>query len=157
MKVLDFKNNTDMKRYSLYLAAIAILLFASCETCERGGHGGGDCSHMNFVYFFNASSAKVQFGDNMIINSGERKFLTMLDHSFFQFPYDTVSILFNDSILFKHIELNNNGVIEYIPSEHNMLDYSAWEVDFIDDSYETLWLYTFTEEDYQRALEQSEK
>ncbi|MBR5832907.1 MAG: hypothetical protein IKY79_09905, partial [Bacteroidales bacterium] len=51
--------------------------------------------------------------------------------------------------------LNNNGVIEYIPSEHNMLDYSAWEVDFIDDSYETLWLYTFTEEDYQRALEQS--
>ena len=146
-----------MKRYSLYLVAIAILLFASCETCERGGHGGGDCSHMNFVYFFNASSAKVQFGDNLVINSGERKFLTMLDHSFFQFPYDTVSILFNDSILFKHIELNNNGVFEYIPSEHNMLDYSAWEVDFIDDSFETLWLYTFTEEDYQRALEQSEK
>ena len=156
MKVLDFKNNTDMKRYSLYLVAIAILLFASCEPCKRGS-SGGECPTSLFLYLFNASSAKVQFGDNMIINSGERKFLTMLDHSFFQFPYDTVSILFNDSILFKHIELNNNGVIEYIPSEHNMLDYSAWEVDFIDDSYETLWLYTFTEEDYQRALEQSGK
>ena len=88
----------------------------------------------------------------MIINSGERKFLTMLDHSFFQFPYDTVSILFNDSILFKHIELNNNGVIEYIPSEHNMLDYSAWEVDDV----KRVATYTITEEDYQRALEQSE-
>ena len=155
MKVLDFKNNTDMKRYSLYLAAIAILLFASCETCERGGHGGGDCSHMNFVYFFNASSAKVQFGDNLVINSGEQKFLTKVEY--LDFPYDTVSILFNDSILFKHIKLNNDGVVEYIPSEHNVLSYSAWEVDFIDDSYEKSWLYTITEEDYQRALEQNEK
>ncbi|MBO7226693.1 MAG: hypothetical protein J6V33_03830, partial [Bacteroidales bacterium] len=73
------------------------------------------------------------------------------------FPYDTVSILFNDSILFKHIKLNNDGVVEYIPSEHNVLNYYAWEVDFIDDSYEKLCLYTFTEEDYQRALEQSKK
>ena len=144
-----------MKRIIVLLAAITILLFASCETCKRGGHGGGDCSHMNFLYFFNASSAKVQFGDNLVINSGEQKFLTMVEY--FDFPYDTVSILFNDSILFKHIKLNNDGVVEYIPSEHNVLSYSAWEVDFIDDSYEKSWLYTITEEDYQRALEQSGK
>lgn len=150
-----------MRRYSLCLAVIviAMLLFASCNPCKRGG-SGGECPDSMELYLLNSSSVKIQLGDNVVLNSGERKFLTILDSRMY-FPHgyfgDTVSIIFNDSILFKHIEINNHGVIEYIPSEHNILDYFAWEVDFIDDSYERWGVYTITEEDYQRVLEQNEK
>jgi hypothetical protein len=44
-----------------------------------------------------------------------------------------------------------------MPAEHNVLDEKSWQTGYIDDSWQTWGLYTITEEDYQRALEQSEK
>lgn len=46
---------------------------------------------------------------------------------------------------------------ELLPAEHNVFDEKSWQTGYIDDSWQTWGLYTITDEDYQRALEQSEK
>ncbi len=152
-----------MRRYSLCLTVIviAMLLFASCNPCKRGG-SGGDCSHVMFLYLFNASSVKVQLGDNTIVNPGERVQLAKIDdRGLFPSAYftnDTAIMIFNDSILFIHCIKSDAGRgREYVPLYHNILDIASWDEGNIDDSYESWGVYTITDEDYQAALQQSEK
>ena len=64
-----------------------------------------------------------------------------------------VRVIFNDSIEELHYKLRTDSGFVNVPSEHNILDVQAWEVDDV----EQVATYTITEEDYQRALEQSKK
>ena len=64
-----------------------------------------------------------------------------------------VRVIFNDSIEELHYKLRTDSGFVSVPSEHNILDEQAWEVNDV----EQVATYTFTEEDYQRALEQSKK
>ena len=62
-----------------------------------------------------------------------------------------MSIIFNDSIEEVHYQLRTDSGFVKVPSEHNILDFQAWEVDDV----KQVATYTITDEDYQRALEQS--
>lgn len=64
-----------------------------------------------------------------------------------------VRVIFNDSIEELHYKLRTDSGFVSVPSEHNILDEQAWEVNDV----EQVATYTFTDEDYQRALEQSKK
>ena len=66
-------------------------------------------------------------------------------------PEGPITIIFNDSIEEVHYQIPTDSGYVKVPSEHNILDYQAWEVDDV----KQVATYTITEEDYQRALEQS--
>ena len=66
-------------------------------------------------------------------------------------PEGPITIIFNDSIEEVHYQIPTDSGYVKVPAEHNILDEQAWEVDH--EKQEAT--YTFTDEDYQRALEQS--
>ncbi|MBR5776898.1 MAG: hypothetical protein IKY22_00300 [Bacteroidales bacterium] len=140
-----------MKRYGLYTLAALMILFISCEDeyviDER-------------IYISNATEANVVV-DNLSIASGKTILLGNtydFDNAFpyFYFQKDTVNIIFNDSIVLKHFRVREGGELYYVPRKHNILNGKSWIIEYDYDSYVNgQATYTITEEDYQRALEQS--
>ena len=142
-----------MKRYSLYL----VLLFLVCVSCTDIGED----EKFNYSHYISNKTDKV-IGIKVhvvtdIIEPGQSVwFGSVLNCSpsglFNISPEGPVSIIFNDSIEEVHYQLRTDSGYVKVPSEHNILDYQAWEVDDV----KRVATYTITEEDYQRALEQSE-
>ena len=142
-----------MKRYGLYTLVALMILFISCED---------EYVNDKRIYISNATEAKVKV-DNLIIASGKTISLGNtydFDNAFpyFYFNKDTVDIIFNDSIVLKHFSVREGGELYYVPRKHNILNGKSWIIEYDYDSYVNgQATYTITEEDYQRALEQSEK
>ena len=73
---------------------------------------------------------------------------------------DTVTFIFDDEIVLKHYYFKDTNFLPYdsplglyiFPTEHNIWKFSSWHP-----AGEQSYTYTITEEDYQRALEQSGK
>ena len=156
MKVLDFKNNTDMKRYSLYLVGIFIISFLiSCS--DMGCGRGADCSITKTLYVLNSTAKNIQL-DNIRIKPGQKILLKIMEESYIDSPIDyftndTAFMIFNDSVVFRHVLLRTDSGFVYIPSEHNILDADSWKTGINDDSWSSWAVYTFNDEDCQRALE----
>ena len=142
-----------MKRYGLYTLVALMILFISCED---------EYVIDKRIYISNATEANVVVG-NLSIASGKTISLGNTNHFDNAFPYfyfqkDTVDIIFNDSIVLKHFRVREGGELYYYPRKHNILNEKSWIIEYDYDSYVNgQATYTITEEDYQRALEQSEK
>ena len=67
---------------------------------------------------------------------------------------DTVTFTFDDGTVLKHYYTTDTTVLPYerlfVPNDGNIWKYSSWQT-----ADERNYTYTITEEDYQRALEQS--
>ena len=142
-----------MRRYSLGF----VLLFLVCVSCTDIG---GD-EKFNYSHYISNKTDKVigikvhvvdiiEPGQSVYFGSVLRCSPTGLFNVSFEGP---ITIIFNDSIEEVHYHLRTDSGFVSVPSEHNILDAQAWEVDDV----KQVATYTFTEEDYQRALEQSEK
>ena len=97
-------------------------------------------------------------GASYIIESGQsRSFGATLGFdpvsTFCISPEGPITIIFNDSIEEVHYQIRTDSGFVKVPSVHNIFDEQAWEVDHEKRDA----TYTFTEEDYQRALEQNDK
>ena len=141
-----------MKKFLVVL----FVLFGSCTKDPR----------LDFAYYFYVSNntdkvigIKVRRA-SYIIESGQSRYIgpthAFDPHSAFCIkPEGPITIIFNDSIEEVHYQIPTDSGYVKVPSEHNILDYQAWEVD--DVKQKQVATYTITDEDYQRALEQSEK
>lgn len=139
-----------MKKFLVVL----FVLFVSCTEDPR----------LKFAYYFYVSNntdkvigIKVH-GAPQIIEPGQSVYFgnaMYLDPPsvFCIVPEGPITIIFNDSIEEVHYQLRTDSGFVKVPSEHNILDEQAWEVDDV----KQVATYTFTEEDYQRALEQNDK
>lgn len=147
-----------MKRYSLYLVGIFIISFLiSCS--DMGCGRGADCSEAKTLYVLNSTAKNIQL-DNIRIKPGQKIILEIIDHGLgvedfptVYFSNDTAFMIFNDSVVFRHVLLRTDSGFVYIPSKHNILDADSWKTGINDDSWTSWAVYTFTEEDYQSALE----
>ncbi len=139
-----------MKKFLVVLS----VLFVSCTEDPR----------LDFAYYFYVSNntdkvigIKVH-GAPDIIESGQSRYIgpthAFDPHSAFCIkPEGPITIIFNDSIEEVHYQIPTDSGYVKVPAEHNILDYQAWEVD--DVKQKQVATYTITDEDYQRALEQS--
>ncbi len=139
-----------MKKFLVVL----FVLFVSCTEDPR----------LKFAYYFYVSNntdkvigIKVH-GAPKIIKPGQSVYFGNTMYSdppsvFCIVPEGPITIIFNDSIEEVHYQLRTDSGFVKVPSEHNILDEQAWEVDDV----KQVATYTFTDEDYQRALEQNEK
>ena len=138
-----------------------MVLFSCKPDCTRdgGSMGNAECNTSKSLYVLNSSTINIQLG-NIFVKPGEKVLLGSIDYGLGNFPIayftnDTASMIFNDSVVFRHVLSRTDSGFVYIPSEHNILEIDSWQTGFIDDSWISWAVYTFTEEDYQRALEQS--
>ena len=152
-----------MKHRILFTLVILVLVFASCEPlCVP--------EEYNYIYIHNQSAhnvvVKPQYRDALNLIPGQTSgygecwaqpcietdaFMGAVgDDSKFT---DTVTFIFDDSVTVKHYRYVDSAVSYkscYVPSDKNIFKYSSW---YTED--EKAYTYTITEEDYQRALEQS--
>ena len=151
-----------MKRYSLYLIGIFLtIIFSSCSKPKCGQDA--ECDATTTFYVCNLTSDNIYIED-IEVQSGEKKYFMSSQHSDFaaepsiylkEYFGDTLSIKFSDSVEVHHFGLFTNGSMVYSPLEHNIYNRDSWQFGFIDDSWRSWAVYTITDEDYQRALEQS--
>ena len=141
-----------MKKFLVVL----FVLFVSCTETED--------PRLEFAYYFYVSNntdkvigIKVHGAPQIIEPGQSRSFGSTIGSDppsvFCIGPEGPITIIFNDSIEEVHYQLRTDSGFVKVPSEHNILDVQAWEVDHEKRDA----TYTFTEEDYQRALEQNEK
>ncbi len=152
-----------MKRYSLYLIGIFLtIIFSSCSKPKCGQ--GAECDATTTFYVYNLTSDNIYIED-IEIQSGEKKYFMSSQHYDFaaepsiylkEYFGDTLSIKFSDSVEVHHFGLFTNGSMVYSPLEHNIYNRDSWQFGLVEEGFWTSWaVYTITEEDYQRALEQS--
>ena len=143
-----------MKHRILFSLVILSLLIASCEPgCGRGA----DCAITKTLYVLNSTAKNIQL-DNIRIKPGQKILLKIMEESYIDSPIDyftndTAFMIFNDSVVFRHVLLRTDSGFVYIPSEHNILDADSWKTGINDDSWSSWAVYTFNDEDCQRALE----
>ena len=143
-----------MKHRILFSLVLLSLVIASCEPgCGRGA----DCSITKTLYVLNSTAKNIQL-DNIRIKPGQKILLKIMEESYIDSPIDyftndTAFMIFNDSVVFRHVLLRTDSGFVYIPSEHNILDGNSWQTGYNGDSWSSWAVYTFTEEDYQSALE----
>jgi hypothetical protein len=143
-----------MKHRILFSLVLLSLVIASCEPgCGRGA----DCSITKTLYVLNSTAKNIQL-DNIRIKPGQKILLKIMEESYIDSPIDyftndTAFMIFNDSVVFRHVLLRTDSGFVYIPSEHNILDADSWKTGINDDSWSSWAVYTFNDEDCQRALE----
>ena len=143
-----------MKHRILFSLVILSLLIASCEPgCGRGA----DCAITKTFYVLNSTEKNIQL-DNIRIKPRQKILLEIMEEGYIDSPIeyftnDTAFMIFNDSVVFRHVLLRTDSGFVYIPSEHNILDADSWKTGINDDSWSSWAVYTFNDEDCQRALE----
>lgn len=143
-----------MKNRILFSLVLLSLIIASCEPgCGRGA----DCYITKTLYVLNSTAKNIQL-DNIRIKPGQKILLKIMEESYIDSPIDyftndTAFMIFNDSVVFRHVLLRTDSGFVYIPSEHNILDADSWKTGINDDSWSSWAVYTFNDEDCQRALE----
>lgn len=162
-----------IKFIAKFFVAVAVLAaYASCDfnPCVRGEGAKTSCDESMYLYVLNATDNEVQIGD-LKLQPSEKKELTssyygdVIGLLVAHFGGDSVSVakfVFDDSVTLQHKAFfadSNNRMYDFpssfVPLEHNIFDYQSWQIGFVDDSWERWGCYTITNEDYQRALEQS--
>ena len=146
------------------------LILISFSSCEEWHSCGGEIDMVNCIYIHNQSThnvvVKPQYRVALNLNPGQTSgygecwtdpcietdafWGAVGDDSKFT---DTVTFIFDDSVVLKHYYYIDSAVSYracYVPSDKNIFKYSSW---YTED--EKAYTYTITEEDYQRALEQS--
>ena len=147
----------------MYIVVSNMLLFSCTSDCTRdgGSMGNAECNTSKSLYVLNSSTINIQLG-NIFVKPGQKVSLGSIEYGLGNFPTDyfsndTAFMIFNDSVVFRHVLLRTDSGFVYSPSKHNILDYNSWQTGFIDDTWRSWGVYTFTEEDYQMALEQNDK
>ena len=142
-----------MRRYSLGF----VLLFLVCVSCTDIG-GDEEYSYRHYISNNTDKVIGIKIHATDIIEPGQSVYFGSVHRCYPSGLFNVssegpITIIFNDSIEEVHYQLRTDSGFVNVPSEHNILDVQAWEVDDV----EQVATYTFTEEDYQRALEQSKK
>lgn len=157
-----------------FVAIVVSASYSSCmdNPCVRGEGAKTSCDESMNLYVMNATYMVVQIG-NVKFQPSEKKELAYNGYPYITgilvdyFGGDSVSVakfVFADSVTLQHKAFfadSNNRMYDYpsalLPAEHNIFDEKSWQTGFIDDSWRRWGVYTITDEDYQRALQQSEK
>ena len=144
-----------MRRSFLYaIVIITMALLVSCNYCTSGN---ADCETSLSLHVLNRTKTTVLFDDISIESMGTAYLGNVVYVPFEYFDKDTVVMVFNDSVVMKHMIVRTDSCVIYVPPVNNILDNRSWYIEFYDDSFFGESTYTITEEDYQRALEQNEK
>lgn len=161
-----------------FVAVVVLATYSSCEfnPCVRGEGAKTSCDESMYLYVLNATDKEVQIGDLKLqpsekkeVISDEYKDITHLMVKFFggDSAYCAKSVcvaqfVFDGGVVLEHKAFfadSNNRMYYYpselLPAEHNIFDHKSWQTGFVGDSWQTWGCYTITNEDYQRALEQS--
>lgn len=161
-----------------FVAVVVLATYSSCmdNPCVRGESAKTDCVETVYLSVFNATDKEVQIG-NVKLQPSEKKEVIYDDYNditplmvkFFggdsAYCAKTVCVaqfVFDGGVVLEHKALfadSNNRMYYYpselLPAEHNIFDHKSWQTGFVGDSWQTWGCYTITNEDYQRALEQS--
>lgn len=170
---------TRIKFVAKFIVAVAVLAaYASCEfnPCVRGEGAKTECVTTMHLYVMNATDKEVQIGDLKLQPSEKKeviyddyKDITHLMVEYFggdsAYCAKTVCVanfVFDGGVVLEHKALfadSNNRRYYYpselLPAEHNIFDHKSWQTGYIDDTWRTWGVYTITNEDYQRALQQN--
>ncbi|MBR5776899.1 MAG: hypothetical protein IKY22_00305 [Bacteroidales bacterium] len=150
-----------MKKLYTYILVSSMVLFSCKPDCTRdgGSMGNAECNTSKTLYVLNSTAKNIQL-DNIRIKPGQKIILEIIDHGLgvedfptVYFSNDTAFMIFNESVIFRHVLLRTDSGFVYIPSEHNILDADSWQTGYNGDSWSSWAVYTFNDEDCQRALE----
>ena len=161
-----------------FVAVVVLATYSSCmdNPCVRGEGAKMECVTTMHLYVMNATDKEVQIGDLKLQPSEKKeviyddyKDITHLmveyfggDSAYCAKSVCVANFVFDGGVVLQHKALfadSNNRRYYYpselLPAEHNIFDYKSWQTGYIDDSWRTWGVYTITNEDYQRALQQN--
>ena len=154
-----------MKNRILFTIVLLSVIFASCEPgCVPEGPFVGlylknESTHRVVVENKCISAIDLIPGQTSSVNYGSYLNAPLPKEGYFGRAYvysDTATFTFDDGTVWKHYYTTDTTVSPYmesfVPIERNIWKYSSW-----DTTDERCYTYTITDEDYQRALEQSER
>ena len=144
---------------------IEMFLLVSCEPgCEPEGpfvhlYLKNESTHNVVVEHQGVGAISLIVGQKSKVNYGDYFHAPLLEDGFFWRMYvnaDTATFTFDDGTIWKHYYITTDTTVLpyerlFVPSEGNIWEYSSWKT-----TDERSYTYTITEEDYQRALEESE-
>ena len=154
-----------MKNRILFTIVLLSVIFASCKRCVPEGpfvhlYLKNESTHNVVVEHQGVGAISLIVGQKSKVNYGDYYHAPLLEDGFFWRMYvnaDTATFTFDDGTIWKHYYITTDTTVLpyerlFVPSEGNIWEYSSWKT-----TDERSYTYTITEEDYQRALEQSEK
>ncbi len=170
-----------IKFIAKFFVAVAVLAaYSSCmdNPCVRGEGAKTKCVTTMHLHVMNATDKEVQIGNLKLQPSESREVISddykdithlMVEYFGGDSAYCAKSVcvakfVFDGDVVLQHkaffADSNNRWYYspsELLPAEHNIFDHKSWQTGFIDDSWRTWGCYTITDEDYQAALQQSDK
>ena len=152
-----------MKNRILFTIVLLSVIFASCEPgCVPEGPFVGlylknESTHSVVVEHKCIAAVNLVSGQTSSVNYGSHYHAPLPKEGYFSRAYvysDTATFTFDDGTVWKHYYTTDTTVSPYmesfVPIERNIWIYSSWKT-----TDERNYTYTITDEDYQRALEQS--
>lgn len=152
-----------MKNRILFTIVLLSVIFASCEPgCVPEGpfvhlYLKNESTHNVVVEHQGVGAISLIVGQKSSVNYGDYYHAPLPKEGYFSSAYvysDTATFTFDDGTVLKHYYNTDTTVLPYerlfVPSEGNIWEYSSWKT-----TDERSYTYTITDEDYQRALEQS--
>ena len=154
-----------MKNRILFTIVLLSVIFASCEPgCVPEGpfvhlYLKNESTHNVVVEHQCRNAINLVPGQTSYVSYGDYLHAPLPKEDYFGRVYvysDTATFTFDDGTVWKHYYTTDTTVSPYmesfVPIERNIWIYSSWKT-----TDERSYTYTITEEDYQRALEQSKK
>ena len=151
-----------MKNRILFTIVLLSVIFASCRRCVPEGpfvhlYLKNESTHNVVVEHQGVGAISLIVGQKSKVNYGDYFHAPLPKEDYFGRAYvysDTATFTFDDGTVWKHYYTTDTTVSPYmesfVPIERNIWIYSSWKT-----TDERSYTYTITEEDYQRALEQS--
>ena len=152
-----------MKNRILFTIVLLSVIFASCKRCVPEGpfvhlYLKNESTHNVVVEHQGVGAIGLVAGQKSKVNYGDYFHAPLPEDGFFWRMYvnaDTATFTFDDGTVWKHYYITTDTTVLpyerlFVPSEGNIWEYSSWKT-----TDERSYTYTITEEDYQRALEQS--
>ena len=153
-----------MKNRILFTIVLLSVIFASCEPgCVPEGPFVGlylknESTHSVVVEHKCIAAVNLVSGQTSSVNYGSHYHAPLPKEGYFSRAYvysDTATFTFDDGTVWKHYYITTDTTVLpyerlFVPSEGNIWEYSSWKT-----TDERNYTYTITEEDDQRALEQS--
>lgn len=154
-----------MKNRILFTIVLLSVIFASCEPgCVPEGpfvhlYLKNESTHNVVVEHQCRNAINLVPGQTSYVSYGDYLHAPLPKEDYFcrmRVYADTVTFTFDDGTVLKHYYNTDTTVLPYerlfVPNDGNIWKYSSWKT-----TDERNYTYTITEEDYQRALEQSGK
>lgn len=155
-----------MKHKVGLLLSLILISFSSCTEpgCVPEGPFVGlylknESTHSVVVEHKCIAAVNLVSGQTSSVNYGSHYHAPLPKEGYFSRAYvysDTATFTFDDGTVWKHYYITTDTTVSpyresFVPTEGNIWKYSSWQT-----ADERNYTYTITEEDYQRALEQSE-